>query len=560
MARNQSLGRRLAPVSAAVLWMFAALGSISSQAQIVTVSGRPVEAWIVEARALTRAVMPPALADQILPVVEAATAADKLEGLDRTRPWGGFADLPAAGEAPLVAVAFPVTDAARFLETLKGLGLGVDPQPARPGFRSFTHVVTLPDGATRFYVFPTEGKYLFFSMFPGRPERFEKLDLAQLDRARPKSSSLTVSARLDRVPVELRNQFLSSFDEAVKRMSERNPGENDAAFLGRKVGQDLTASLFRTLAREGREVAVDFELDSANGPIALEVRVSGTEGSGLDAAITGIEKQRSRFSDASGESIFESHFAARLPKSLRDAMVELARMSEAGVEKEAKNDEERRIAKAIANWTIKTLAADSTEMLLALRGPFAVEGEPKRDRHALVAAMHIEDPAVLEALIRDSAGKQGAILDIAKGPDGRGSIHKLGSSTGDAAAEGLFGRLDVFLAIRDDLAWMAVGEPGIAALRKAMEESAAPAPASGSPVAVTLEIGRLMRAIPAQGGDPNIARAARAVFEEATLAKNRLQLTMQAKEKVLRIRLASDVVLLRSIMALGMAIQGPARP
>ena len=87
---------------------------------------------------------------------------------------------------PQVLAAVPVTDFARFLESLKGLGMKVEENPGVPGF---SHKVSTPDGGRKLFALQSK-QYALFSLFPAGADQIRSVDPGswspkKRDRERP---------------------------------------------------------------------------------------------------------------------------------------------------------------------------------------------------------------------------------------------------------------------------------------------------------------------------------------------------------------------------------------
>jgi hypothetical protein len=182
-----------------------------------------------------------------------------------------------------------------------------------------------------------------------------------------------------------------------------------------------------------------------------------------------------------------------------------------------------------------------------LRGPLPDQ------RYVIVAGLKVKEGQKIEQAIRD------VVKEL--GPKERENIkldHQrvLGTTVHlirpperevDENAKKIFGNMDIFLAIREDVAFVTVGQQGLAAMKEAIDGAGKAAGKGGAPVQFEVSVSKVVPLSPEN--QEKMAEAVKKVFTGADQNRDKVRITLQGGE-ALRLRIEADAAIIKLVAAL----------
>src|SRR5262249_36549565 len=168
-----------------------------------------------------------------------------------------------------------------------------------------------------------------------------------------------------------------------------------------------------------------------------------------------------------------------LPAELRDALGGIVNDTIAQVTDTLKDETSRKQAVRLLEAIKPSLTSGDIDAAFSFRGPH------KSKHFTLVAGFKLQAgdklAATLLEMIKDLPAKDQKLIQLNADKVGNVAIHKVtiqgaGASEGDARQ--MFGDHPLYVALRNDAVFLAVGEEGLAALKQAVSAAPAAAPAA----------------------------------------------------------------------------------
>jgi hypothetical protein len=520
----------------------------TASAQTITVTAKSTDDLRDQLRALVNQTDP----NSGKPVLEALDKLDDpktLKGLDRSKVLGAFADIP-DGENPVpTAVVFlPASNATDLLESLKEFGLTVDDKGGEAGF---SHRLATQTGQELFAL--TSAGYLFISSASKGAEKLKALKPANLRPAG--ATGLVASIRLDRVPRDVKETFLGQVEQNAQQQRERKSGETDAAYKNRLSGMKLVEDGVASLVHDGRELALDVDIQPTSDRLALTLEVDATPGTKTAEALKTFSARQSRFRGLAGGSAVSVRGVVPVPEAvatiIRDGLK--SAREQAGKEKD---DDARRMINLLLDAIEPTLTGDQLDACINIDGPFP--GAKDKDEETIVVLFGVaaKESHKIEAALREAVTKakpedrEKISLDVDKGSDGT-PIHRFKIDPASLKDNPQFGAPLMFVAFPEGVALTAVGEQGLTVMKRTLD-SLKGKPAAGPQL--TLDVATKMIARLSKDEDREAAQAAaHDVFKGPDATKDRLQLSLGSDGTRARLRLATDLPVLRFFSRTGAA-------
>jgi hypothetical protein len=479
-----------------------------------------------------------------------------LKGLDRGRGLGVAISLPKNfpdGGPPTAVLALPVSDLGVFLESLKDLGLTVDDQAGAPGF---SHKVVGPNGNPTLFVLQSKG-YALCSPIPVGAENLRAIDPSSWrPKGRPERA-LSLVVRLAELPEQVKKRLLDSVEAQAANDRKRRPEETEAAFRGRMAGQELVYAFFNSIVRQGKEIALELDVDRNASQLTIDATISAMPNTALEKSLRGLNGRRSQFQGLAQESVAAAWGNFSIPNELRDVlMLGFDEQIKASSDRAPKADEKKlfrrttELARAVFNQPaldfgvavrqIKGAGASGTRAVLLIG--WNVPNGKDFDRH-------FRDTSVVAKL----TDKLKLTYDVAKGADGT-SIHQISGSFDENDAELVkrFGKASLFLSARADAILLSFGEDGLPALQGVLAKmSEPPGEASVAPIAAVARLGGTAVLVDPQRAE--VRRIISQVYPDQAEKRDRITLDLKGQGDANVLHLAIDLQalgLLRQIMPL----------
>jgi hypothetical protein len=479
-----------------------------------------------------------------------------LTGLDRARGLSLAISFPKdspQGGTPTAVLAVPVSNLGQLMDSLKALGLAVDDQPGVPGF---SHKVVGPNGNPTTFVLESKG-YALCTPIPVPVETLQAIDPASWrPKGRP-DQALRVLIRPSEVPEPVKQQFLENMGVRNAKDRERRPGEPKAAYRSRMNGLDLAERFFKVLVREGKEIALELDVNKKTSRLTLEAAVSALPNTSMATTLRAMDGRRSRFQSLPQDSVAAAWGNFGMPNELRDmCLLEIDNQWKALLDK-APNADEKKALRRTAELLRAFLNQPALDLGAAIRH---IKKPGGGDAHAvLLIGLKVPNGREFDQHLRDLAvvtkplDKVKVTYDIAKGPGGA-AIHKLSGifDENDARVVKRFGKPSVFLAARDDAILVAFGEDGLQALEDALAKLSEPsAPVSVAPMAAVARLASMVNFIDPQ--NPQVGQIVAQVYPARSEKRDRMSIDLKERGEATVLHLAIDlpaIGLLRQVVPL----------
>lgn len=533
--------------------IFVGLSAIAADAQVLTVSAKPLDGWITDARALGTKILPEQFLQPLKDLLEKLADPATLKGFDRTRPIGAFGDFQPGG-VPFLAICLPVTDSSSFLNSVKSFGLIVEPGPGDAN--GVSHVVTFPNGnKSQLFAYPL-GRWLFLTMQPTDLPAIKNFRPEILASIQPSNSELTVSVRLDRIPGGAKDEFLKAFHANMAATKDRDPGEEEAAYLGRTLTQDVLSIALERLVKEGREIALDIVLSPKAGPLSADLRIEPMPGSGLARSFRDFGTKRSRFQGLGSKTVMETRGIFGIPEVAKLPLSRLVDLVQKDEEGKAPNELERRRISSFSEIFRPILTGENFDFSVALQGPYS-SSKPNQPGGTYVVAMglKLKDGQALDRALREKLKKGDITLDVAKSADGKIAIHRLAGNSESAPDSKMFGRAVPHVAIVDDAVLIVFGEKSLRGLQEVLGQIGKPTQAQGAPIMAAVSFSKVLPFSAVARERELGAKTAKEVFVGSDANNDRLYAAFFVEGETLHLKVSGDVLLLKFFMNLGLAIQ-----
>ncbi|WP_020469458.1 hypothetical protein [Zavarzinella formosa] len=389
-----------------------------------------------------------------------------IEGIDVKNPIGLYATItPEVTSSPVVALV-PVADEAALLAALKDRAM-LDVKKGKDGIYE-----TTPPNSPMTVYFRFANNYAYITA--NDPENINPKTLPKpADVLTGKASDLlAATVRIDRLPDQMKKLAIGAIENQLAAGKEQPvPNETPAVkeFKGKMI--DEVVATIKSVITDGEQVAIKLNVDLQSGEAAFEIEMGGLKGSKLAKDFASIRDNKSVAGGAvlSSDTCFSMNLSVALASSLKkllppvidDAIKEAKKQAKAPGEVEEK-------LKPLLDALLPTAKAGE------LDAGFSVVGPNKDGKLTMLAAAKVVDgkkiEATVKALAKDVPPDFANLVALdAEKLEGGSMLHIL--KVGDfvpADAQKAFGKSDVYLTFRDDLAIIAFGPDGKSAIQKAV--------------------------------------------------------------------------------------------
>ncbi len=393
-----------------------------------------------------------------------------IEGIDVKRPLGFYATItPDPTASPVVAL-IPVADEEALLGALKDRAM-LDIKKNKDG----VYETTPPNSPMTVY-FRFANKYAYVTA--NDPENIAEKTLAKPDDVLGGKATdlISITARIDRLPDQMKKLAVGAIENQLAAGKEAPvPNETPAMKAFKEKSIDQLAATVKSVITDGEQVSLKFNVDQQSGEAALEIEMAGLKGSKLAKDFAAIKENKSVAAGAvlSGDSCFSVNLSVSLASELKkllppvidDAIKEAKKKAKAPGEVEEK-------LQPLIDALLPTAKAGELDAGLSILGP------NKDGKLTALFAVKVAEGKKIEAAIKDAAKdappEVGNFLMLdAEKLDGGAMLHvlKIGDFVPEEAQKS-FGKSDVYLTFRDDLAIVAFGVDGKAAIKKAVASKA----------------------------------------------------------------------------------------
>lgn len=458
-----------------------------------------------------------------------------IEGIDPKRPFGVYATLtPDVQDSPVV-VMVPIADKDRLLAAFKER-LGITPE--KEGDALKVHVPLLP--VPLYLAFANNYAYV--------SHQAKALDAKQLIDpkaffAKDDGSLVSVVARIDRVPEQLKGFVASQFEMMLAEERKKGPAGNPAEAKLKEFVFDAVAGGAKTLFDDAKEMSLKVFIDPKTDDLSIEASLSAKDGSPLAKTIAAMEGKPSLPAGivaAAGTPVGKGNVKLALTPDLKkrwDSTVD------ALIAQGVKDAGDQGAAQKVFDALTPTIKAGELDAAAAMTGPDA------KGNYGVIAAVMLKDGDGIVKLVKEFAGFIPAdaveiTFDVEK--VGKFSLHKVDVKVADEDFTKVFGTKVVWLATSDDCFAVSV-EPDGATIRKAL----AAKPAAASIFAGDLAAAKLVPLVGQKLKPDEVKAMLKDAFGDAAAAGKdtvtisvtggtKLTAKIQAKGKVVRLMSSFD--------------------
>jgi len=444
----------------------------------------------------------PQLATGMEVILNLATGGRGLQGLDTARPLGVVAITD--GDRIGAYVCLPVSDFQKLLETAKAIGAKVD------------------EAGEGIYRIATRRKPLFVKEQSGwavLSEQRPVLDVVPDDPGKVLAEvgrEYDLAARLHaaNVPEKHRRELIDKIKRDAQRDMQRRPGESEEQHaLRRQVTEELLSTVV-SLVEEVDEITLGVSLDRDAQQAAIELSITGAEGTELAKAAARLTKTTSGFAGfLLPDAMLAGHWSGQMPSQKADLLVTVIeavrKQAMRDIERQDKSAEEIRVARELAGDVFE-LVADTARsgrvdggMAVVLKsqaatlaaGTYIADGASlDRITKQIARIAEAENPKVKELVKLDADRFEGVrfhTVSIPVPPDAE-DREKVVSLVGES--------LEVVIGIGEDSAYVAAGRDALGTLKRAIAASAKGASQKVPPIRLSLAVDLLAEFI-AEYGD-----------------------------------------------------------
>lgn len=406
-------------------------------------------------------------------VEQLSTDGKGLEGIDPKKPFGVYAVLTQDVQSSPVIVMIPIADQERFLGALKDR-LQIIPEKA-------------DGGALKANVPLINEVYLRFAngyLYVGRTAA----DLAEKGLVSPKDyfakddgSVISVTARFDRIPADVKTFVLGQFEHQLQEGRKKNENANKSAAEKalEAVLVDAVAGSAKMLADDGKELSLKVFVDAKTDDLSFELTLTAMDGTPLAKNFAGLAGRTSVPAGivASKNPVASVIAKAGLPEELKKKLVPAI---DAIVKDAVDNSGDRGATLRVLEPLAATAKAGNLDFASSLVGPNA------KGKYAAISAVMVKDAKELEKVLKEFAPviPGDAVefsFDVAK--EGKFALHKIDVKLADENFENLFGTKTVWLAVSDDCIVLSI-EPEGSLLKEGLKAKPAAAPVFSAEVAL----------------------------------------------------------------------------
>jgi hypothetical protein len=472
----------------------------------VIVRLRSVDGLLADAKYLAALADRDELVKQVEGLIKSKTGPKGIDGVDAKRPVGLYATIGTQIDDSSVVAMIPIADPKAFLGLLQNLNLKAE--------KAEEDRYTLKVPAVPFPIhLRFANDYAYVTVL--RESVIEKSALvppAKVFSDPPAAFSAMV--RLDRIDKDLKQLAIEQFSLRLADIRDRKfAGDSKAeAELSKQASEDLAAKIIAVL-RDGQQLDLRLDVDRKKEELSGEVALTGKDGTKLATSIADLGQGKSLFAGLVGSDLaFQTLINLSLPENMKKALGPVIDQAIAkALEKETDKDK-REAAAPLLKALEPTLKSGQLDTAVVLRAP---AGEGKH--HTFVLGLRLKDGAAIDQALHDLVkklppGDQAKIkLDADKA--GAAKIHQVeGPKEMPEKHRQTFGEGPIYVAIRDDAVFVAMGDNGLSALKEAV----AAKPGTAAPFRFEVALSRLAQAIAIDRQDTTgaVVKAAQDTFKE----------------------------------------------
>jgi hypothetical protein len=461
-----------------------------------------------------------------------------LVGIDTKKPLGLYGKVAPNLPDSEVVVLLPVVDDKTVLKQLEDYGIkatkGDDDvyEVELPRPLNFTGYIRFANG----YAYVTARDQAVEAK--GKPLPKDQLLAPEKVLGTNETAVALVRVNVDEVPESIRDVVVGQAARGLAEAKDKKVGgESPAERQARQAGMDEFADAIKSVMTEGGELSLRFDLDRKAGELALAAQFKGKTGSKLAERIAELGKAKSVVAGIfSPDSAIHYLIHVTLPERMRKSLGDLIDQGFQKALKDQKDATQREEMQRLFEAVSPTLKAGELDTAADLRGPSAA------GKYTLVVGLAVKDGAALDKALRHVATKipedRKGKLKLDADKVGSTAIHRLDlSKEFDAEARQMFGEEAIYFAIRDNAAFVGLGEKGLGALKEALDKE----PRVGKIALAEVSMSRLVPLLVKQ--HPGAAEAAKDAFGSGS-GNDKIVVTLEGGD-ALKLRMSMKAQLVK---------------
>jgi hypothetical protein len=378
-----------------------------------------------------------------------------LEAISANRPlafYGRLSDDISLGSGVIM---LPIASEKQFKDMLEAIGWEV--APAKDGIHAVKQSAYPLDIQYR-----TANGYAYVGIAGPenlKPTALLKPEVVFTDKS---SAPLSLTVRIDQVPPAIKDMLLEGIKSAIPGPAEEKNSEKGLnAFLNKGL-----ANLVDSVLKDGDEFTAGIGVDPKTKELAVDATLKAKAGSKLAGLIAKVGERKSLFAGIAHKDA-AANFLVNIeaPEEWKAGLGSMVQDALNALQHQFKDAGRLNQAKMLLDALKPSLTSGNIDMAISLRGPHASK------HYTLVAGFKLKDgnqlAGVILALTKELPEKDRASIDLNADKAGDVSIHRL-RLTLDENAESIVGKNPIYIAIRDDALFAAMGEDGLKALKEAI--------------------------------------------------------------------------------------------
>ncbi len=470
-------------------------------------------------------------------VIEGLVRSTVLNVVNAKEPMGLYGTFTTDNPRDSMVLLVPVKDEKAVLDALGNLNL-----KAEKGEDGIYKMSVPVKSSTVPVYFCFANKYVYVACH--KPDVLAKgkvLDPAKLFKA-DASAVVSLTLHIDQIPDKVKEQAVKHMESHLTKIKEKKKlghmTEAEKKLLGAIL--NVRAKEMATVIKEGAELSMRLTIDEKSNDLVVETKLTAKPGTKLAELIADQGKLTSEFAGLVGkDSAFSLLARSVYPKDLTEAIVPFIKEhASTHLEKVKDAAKHEQLAKVMKALEPQLKLVGNSDFAIDVRGPSA------NKLYTVVAAHNLVDGKALEKqipdLVKGLPTECQAAIKLNAEKAGDIAIHRIDAQKKkDAKYTHVFGDNPVYIAIRQDAVFVAMGEKGLDALKEALAAKKGPA----APLHMEMSVARLAAMCP----DPAVAKAVEALGKEKGADKITLTveggkaLTMHFDMKLGVVKLANEV-------------------
>ncbi len=448
------------------------------------------------------------VARQFHAMIMARVGPNGLEGVDPKRPIGAYVRFGNQIDEVHAVAMLPVRDEKALLALLESFNLNVK--------KGKNDIYTVATGTPVDVHFRFANQYAYVTAL--NVDALAKENLAEPAKifAGGPAATLSLSVRLDHLPDAAKTLATAFVEEKLHEIQNlKAPGETPAQHAVKVAALQEVAQTFKDVLHEAAELTVQANIDGKAKEVTTELSLTAQPNSKLAGRIAGLAHQKSIFPIVKTAAA-QAHIHLSAPDLIAKALQAVIDQELAKGLNQIDDEGLRKQAQALLEAAMPTLKAAELDAGLLVGGPgtgghfHALVGVKLREGERLGQTIR-EIANTLLPLVPD-AERDKIKLDAETA--GGIKIHRIDAQSHfDEKARKIFGDHPVYVAFRNDAAFVAVGDGGLVALKTALAST----PTARPPLTLEVNPARLAPLIAQTDAQKDIVRKVFPPGEDGTV-------------------------------------------